>query len=42
MKELIERIESCNLCEVAQYKNLDVKAEEKPYPEVYEKWVPKG
>jgi uracil-DNA glycosylase len=40
MKELIERIKSCNLCKAAQYKNLVVKTEEKPCLEVYEKWIP--
>jgi len=41
MKELIKRIESCNLCEAAQYKDL-VNAKSKPYLEfkVYEDWVP--
>ena len=41
MKEFIKRIEGCNLCEAAQYKDL-VNAKSKPYLEfkVYEEWVP--
>jgi len=41
MRELIERIESCNLCGADQFKDL-VNTRSKPYLEfkVYEKWVP--
>jgi uracil-DNA glycosylase len=43
MKELIQRIGNCNLCEDVRFKNL-VNSKSKPYSEfkVYENWLPEG
>lgn len=43
MKELIKRIENCNLCEDTRFENL-VNSKSKPYLEfkVYEDWVPEN
>jgi len=42
MKELIKKIENCDLCEATQFKNLVINTKSKPYLEfkVYESWVP--